>query len=291
MFKKGDRVTHPKRQQWGIGEILEDELDNAVRVFFVDEGEKKLGLQYVDLQLVEGKEADNEFLDNLILEPKQSGIRERSFGQIVEHFLKIFPLGFDDPNYFDHERDYKTKAHHLMVEILSESEFKSLIDADKWDEACKRILKVVNATNLVFPNEKMSLKDGLSSDDHKKRFAIDVFNLLYDLGDENNNLAKLINTLEEIGAAKWTVLTYFLFIRYPEKHIFLKPMITQSAASIMRFELNYSSQLNLKTYHSLLKLAGALKSRLIEVGLTPKDMIDVQSFIWSVDPSTYGTPT
>ena len=48
-YKKGTRVKHPSAPDWGVGEVLEDSPGDAVRVFFIGAGEKKLALK--DLQL------------------------------------------------------------------------------------------------------------------------------------------------------------------------------------------------------------------------------------------------
>jgi len=42
-FSQGERVTHPNKLDWGIGQVLDDS-DKTVRVFFVGAGEKTLRL-------------------------------------------------------------------------------------------------------------------------------------------------------------------------------------------------------------------------------------------------------
>ena len=44
-YKKGDRVKHPTREDWELGEILENSNGAIVRVFFIGAGEKTLSLQ------------------------------------------------------------------------------------------------------------------------------------------------------------------------------------------------------------------------------------------------------
>jgi hypothetical protein len=39
-YKKGDRVKHPTKDDWGLGEVLENSNGDTVRVFFVGTGEK-----------------------------------------------------------------------------------------------------------------------------------------------------------------------------------------------------------------------------------------------------------
>jgi hypothetical protein len=143
---------------------------------------------------------------------------------------------------------------------------------------CRRALRVSSATNLIFPNEKMALKDGLELPSNQQAFATALFNLFYGDDDLKARFKRYADILEGIGAAKWTIATYFLFIVYPEEYVFLKPTVTQNAAGISGFEINYRPDLNWRTYASVLAFANYLKAEL--AGLSPRDMIDVQSFMW-----------
>jgi hypothetical protein len=286
MFQKGQRVRHPGMPEWGLGEVLENSCGEKVTVFFVDAGSKILGLQYVSPERIKGDAAKSVFLDNLVAGAKQGSHKHQPLPVALTRFKKLFPLGFYDERYAVEERDYKVSAHKLMLDLLDQSQFQQLLERQAYAEVCKRALQVVNKTNLIFPNEKMSLKDGLKTADNQQRFARDLFALLYSDAAYKHRLEQFIDTLTEIGANKWTTLTYFPFIRFPEEHIFLKPAVTQKAASILHFELNYKSELNWTTYKCLLTLAHEIKERLID--LKPRDMIDIQSFIWCIDPDTYG---
>ena len=48
-------------------------------------------------------------------------------------------------------------------------------------------------------------------------------------------------------------------------------------------------QLNWKTYERVLAFSMWLFDELTERGLEPRDMIDVQSFIWCIGPESYAT--
>jgi len=62
-YAKGDRVRHPSKPEWGIGEVLEASSQTIVRVYFAGAGEKSLSLDYVDLQRATGTKAKNSGLD------------------------------------------------------------------------------------------------------------------------------------------------------------------------------------------------------------------------------------
>ena len=76
----------------------------------------------------------------------------------------------------------------------------------------------------------------------------------------------------------WPVLTVFGFIADPKAHIFLKPMVTRLGAKKYGFELDYRSRPNWATYVSALEFAEQVREDTRDLG--PRDMIDLQSFIW-----------
>jgi len=278
-YKKGLRVRHPTVPNWGVGEVLEDRSGDLVRVFFVGCGEKKLSLKGLELLKVEGEEALHPILENLKV-IKDGGLRYKSLPESIEKFLTEFPAGFYGEKFAAKERNYKVNAHTLMTELLNEHEFKRLLGSNDYNEVCRLAIKVINSTNLVFPNEKMSLKDGLQSAERKKQFSEVLWNHLFGEDPLDKRFLELCTFLDEIKAAKWTIATYFLFFMFPKEHMFIKPTITQNSAEICGFDIHYRSELNWKTYEAVLKFSEFLKKELIE--LKPRDMIDVQSFMWCI---------
>lgn len=286
-YSKGDRVRHPTQAGWGLGEVLEDSDGTSVRVFFEGAGEKPLGLAYVQPIKVTGADAESTLLDNLYLCKHAAGVRFKSLPESIQFFLKEFPDGFHGERLYKHERKYKEAAHALAQELLEPGALRSLLDGGHHDEICTRALKVVNATNLVFPNEKMQLKDGLKLPEHPVKFATEIVDLLYGADSYQARFERFATMLEEIDSAKWTVATYFPFFVFPAEHMFLKPMVTQEAAELCGFEISYESKLNWKTYDRLLAFSRWLFDELTKQELKPRDMIDVQSFIWCIAPGKY----
>ena len=68
------------------------------------------------------------------------------------------------------------------------------------------------------------------------------------------------------------------FIAAPDAHIFLKPNVTRRAANEYGFDFVYHSRPQWETYASLLAFAEVIRRDLRD--LRPRDMIDIQSFIW-----------
>jgi hypothetical protein len=230
-------------------------------------------------------EASHPILDNLKIKKSSSGIRYQSLTQSIQYFLEQFPGGFYGNKFQSEEREYKDKAHNLAQELIGRDNLKELLKNKEYSEITKRALKVVNATNLIFPNEKMSLKDGLVSEKSQKAFSESLYELLFGNGEIKDKFESFSNVLENINAAKWTTASYFLFILLPEKYMFVKPTVTQHTSELCGFEINYKPQLNWLTYKLIIEFSNYLYSELAE--LNPRDMIDVQSFMWCIAPDKY----
>ena len=64
--------------------------------------------------------------------------------------------------------------------------------------------------------------------------------------------------------------------------VFIKPTVIQNVAKALCWRINYKPEPNWQTYAAVLRLYQHLNISLVEEGLLPRDMIDVQAFIWSV---------
>lgn len=287
MIDAGDKVRHPKRPDWGIGKVMAVASDGKARIFFIHAGVKTILLSHVDFEKIEGEEASHPILDNPSFFERATVKGHRSLPDARLDFLKLFPDGFEDAGYLNEERNYKVAARELLLGLLNAQAFRELLESGNFDEIVRRALQVANKTNLIFPNEKMGLKDGLKTPEHIQLFAERLFDLLYGNGKFKDRFEGFANCLEKIDAAKWTTMTYFPFLAYPEEHMFLKPEITKHAAALTKAELNYRSDLNWLTYSCLLEFAKYLKDELVAMEMNPRDMIDVQSFMWCITPGKY----
>ena len=132
----------------------------------------------------------------------------------------------------------------LALDLLGKESFSSLLEKEQYAETTKRALRVVNATNLIFPNEKMALKDGLVEPDAQQNFSQSLYELLFGDSELRDRFEAFSKVLEDINAAKWTTVSYFLFVLLPDNYMFVKPRITQYSAELCGFEINYKPQLN-----------------------------------------------
>ncbi|HEX3036814.1 MAG TPA: hypothetical protein VHT73_17130, partial [Thermodesulfobacteriota bacterium] len=199
--------------------MLEDSPGEYVRVFFVGVGEKLLKLSFVDLIRVQGDEAAHPVLDNPKVfnkskASKRGAVKYKSLPQTIEEFEKVFPEGFYGDDYLQNERNYKVDAHNLMVDLLDQKSFDLLLTSHDYHEICNRAMQVVNRTNLIFQQEKVSLKNGLKSDRHEQLFGEKLYSLLYGEDKLESRFNVFCDCLADINAAKWTIATYFLFKKH-----------------------------------------------------------------------------
>jgi hypothetical protein len=76
----------------------------------------------------------------------------------------------------------------------------------------------------------------------------------------------------------WPLVTVWGFIALPDCHIFLKPNVTRLAAEAYGYDFEYQSRPNWSSYSSLRGFAERVRNDTRDLG--PRDMIDLQSFIW-----------
>ena len=75
-----------------------------------------------------------------------------------------------------------------------------------------------------------------------------------------------------MGAAKWTVATYFPFLLLTGT----SSSSRRNAAAICAFDIEYTSRLGWPAYERMLRFSDYLKSELAGRNLKPRDNIDVQ---------------
>ncbi|HEU5050330.1 MAG TPA: hypothetical protein VFU00_08420 [Gemmatimonadales bacterium] len=198
-------------------------------------------------------------------------------------FLRFFPGGFRDETYLEWERDYKWAAHEQWEARLGETEFTALLAAGEHAEIAQRAVRIESRTNLLFSFEKMALRDAVRTPAGAARFAQGLFDLLHAEGA----LAERFQAWCEVVAAlprrqtrvlTWPLATVFGFIAQPARHFFLKPMVTRAAAREYGIDFGYVSRPDAEAYERLLGFARIVRRDLHD--LRPRDMIDIQSFLW-----------
>src|SRR5688572_25514938 len=225
-----------------------------------------------------------------ILLRKREADPERKRKKCIRKFLYYFPGGYTGKKYISWEREYKWNAHLAWEEKLNKEEFFSLLQKKQYNEIAKRAVTLESKTNLLFSFEKMALRDAVRTVESAKLFSEGLFEYIYGKGKLQQRFEAFRDILAALPVKQtrvltWPLLTVFGFIADPSQHIFLKPVVTKTAAKKYGFEFEYSSKPNWKTYQDLLDFAQLIARDTRH--LKPRDMIDLQSFIWVLGSEEY----
>jgi len=199
----------------------------------------------------------------------------------INLFRRVFPDGFGSP-FYAHYEGYKRDAAAFMTTELPQHIVESEIDAGRHDVAA-RARRAFSKSNLTSPFEQMALGNSLKDRKNLPVFASGLYELLY--GRLDVGLQRLVALLKPYNAAKWPILTYWPFFRFPDRHAFLKPDIVKVCAYRLGRELDYDPTPNPRSYTSFMELVEYLRDG-IRV-LRPRDNIDVQTFMYVVGTEGY----
>jgi hypothetical protein len=129
----------------------------------------------------------------------------------------------------------------------------------------------------------MALRDAVKSPAGASAFAEGLYEFLYGRGSLERRFEQWCSVVAALPRRQtrvltWPLITVFGFLAQPETHFFLKPMVTRAAAREYGFDFEYRSRPNWETYSNLLEFADVVGSDLSD--LRPRDLIDIQSFLW-----------
>ena len=217
--------------------------------------------------------------------------KERSLSPAVRKcrakFRRYFEQQFYDPTYVDWERDYKWQAHKRWEEVLNRSAFTKLLSEGKFAEdgreGGRRGIPHRTSSSLL---RRCQQRDAVKSPPPFQAFAQGLFEIpaparmtwrraLRSGAPSSANCRDA-----EPGILTWPrCRTIFGFIAQPKVHFFLKPMVTRRAADELQgSRSNTCPEPNSEAHHSVLTFARSRWRNLRD--LRPRDMIDIQSFLW-----------
>jgi hypothetical protein len=218
-------------------------------------------------------------------------ITEKLRLQCRKKFLRNFSDGFSGEKYGRLERDSKWEAHLAWNDMLSREEFKRLLLLREYKEIAQRAVRIVSRTNLLLSFEKILLSDAIQSEAGAEIFSRALFSSVYP-GEPNRKTfdqfarALMLLPRKQARVLTWPLQTIFTFIAQPMRHIFLEPRVTQIAAEHYRFPFAYKPQVNWKTYQCMIAFAEQVRADIAD--LSPRDMMDLQSFIRVQGAEEYG---
>jgi hypothetical protein len=277
----GDRVLHPNQKEWGLGKVLCATPDN-LDVFFVGAGRKRLSRSFIKLEKAGGAASKHRLLDNLIETSMISGDDFVTVPMAIERFMGRYLDGFEDPGFIKATRDANMRGHKLCAQSLSEQELSRLIEDVSFDAVCERVRQVESTTNLLTKSERTALHEALELPASQKLFSVALADLLYGTETEEARFKHFLRTLGILHLRKWPFATLFSFIRYPQQYAFIKATAIQNAAKALCWRIGYKPEPNWKTYDAVVRLYSYVRTNLLEQGMMPRDLMDVQSFIWAI---------
>ena len=205
-------------------------------------------------------------------------------------FLALFPKAFRDETYIEFERGYKAAAARAWQEHLGQAQHGALLRARRYADVAQLAVRIESRTNLLFSFEKMAVRDAVRQPAGARAFAEGLYDLLYDREEPAQRFARWCEVLAALPRRQtrvltWPVATVFGFIAQPDRHIFLKPTVTRIAAAEYGYPLAYRSRPDWDTYAGVLEFAVRIRRDLRD--LRPRDMIDLQSFMWVLGSDEY----
>ena len=219
-------------------------------------------------------------------------LREAGLRTAKRRFREIFPGGFRDQSYLDWERDYKWAAHKAWEATLGRAEWERLLAEGAHAEIARRvaIFYARSKLNMLALYEWMALREALEDGAGGRALATGLYELIHGDGDFGPRLERFTALLDglpqrQTRLAKWPVATLFPFVALPKRHLILKPNLMKRAAERFHFDLAYQSRPNAATYAAMMSFVLWLRRELAP--WKPRDLIDLQGFIWVTSSEEY----
>jgi hypothetical protein len=201
-------------------------------------------------------------------------------------FELFYPDGFQDETYLVAERSNKERAHLEWKAELGPVDFRKLLARGEFRQIADIAVRIESRANLLFSFEKMALRDAVKTPAGARLFATELYAFLWGNGSPHRKFDDWVQAFNDLPRRQtrvltWPLVTVFGFIARPDKHLFLKPLVTRKAARAYGYDFQYGAQPAWPVYQSLQTFAAIIRRDLDRrPGFKARDMIDVQSFIW-----------
>ncbi len=276
-FALGDRVRSTARPEWGPGRVASAPNGGKLCVLFREAGPRTLSLQHAKLERLGDEARLDTWLELLSLEPIAPERAYLSPGQAAERFLVTYPEGFQDEAYRSRERAPFEAAQAILRGSLSREGLRAAARSRRFEPACRAACEAITAAKLVPAADATLLRRALETSPARARFGTALSDLFYGRQAPESRVERFATALDGIGVSRWSLTTFFGFVRAPEQHAFLRPGETPLAAAALRYDIGFRPAVNAETYLRLLGLVRALGEAIAELG--PADGFDVYAFL------------
>lgn len=142
--------------------------------------------------------------------------------------------------------------------MLNQKKYSALLRQGDYAEVALRAVRIEARTNLIFSFEKMALRDAVKPAAGARMFATGLYDFLHGKGRTQERFERWCEVVASLRANRhgyqtWPIVTVFGFLAQPEKHIFLKPNVTRTAAHEYGFPFSLSIAAGVE---DVLKLSG-----------------------------------
>lgn len=214
----------------------------------------------------------------------EAELERRALPGMIVKFKEVYPGGFYGEVQATEERNYKVAASDLCKSLFGQKAFLAHLEKGEWVDLNKNFKLVLNATNLIQGRfEKPKILEKLAQEGVAKKYFCALYDCLWGDAELLERFDRFCDVLDALELAKWTYASYFSFLMDPEKCMFVKPDMLKRSIEISNHWLSYDSHPSGKQYGQILEFSEWLKFRIAE--LSPRDMIDVHSFMWHLAPT------
>jgi hypothetical protein len=209
--------------------------------------------------------------------------------QQVQVFSALYPGGFQDEAYISEIRGtsdgrqrkrLRTPSIDSAQALLGAAELQSLLEQEQTDKIVDRLRRALQRTDLVRAAQDVRPLAELSIV-QQDRVSAALFDLLYGSGTDAERLANWISALGVAAIpATWATVTAPLAIVRPGEYIAVRPSVFALQARLLAPEQRLNSKPSPTHYGWIRDMAQRLMAHIKQVGLQPRDMMDVYEFIW-----------
>jgi hypothetical protein len=150
---------------------------------------------------------------------------------VEQEFMARYPDGFNSPEMVEIGKKHKmNKMVEFAQEHFSPDKF------DKPDVLVQDMISMVTKSSMVSLFEKPKYRDYVKAMEYgQKEFLVSsLYEFLH--GNQEKGFSMMVEILDQVKLAKWTLITVFGVYYYPTKEIFVKPTTTKNAIAF--FELD-----------------------------------------------------
>lgn len=289
---------HKKRPQWGVA-ILAWEKENHRAYQFEDGRLRKFKDGYYGLMepaenvkgsraaIVEGLNTAIEANKGKASPKPQKAVAP--FEAQIELFEKLFPEGFDDPEWISQHRrgDGRALKRHrepvaeAVQKQLAQDVVDELLAEGHYDDVTASVLEQLGRTTLV-PLKVVKTLDRLDEEE-RRTFAESVRDLLHGEDEFMVRFKRYLATLRDLlgGRPSWRLATALPALMWPDEHVCVRRSAFIRQAGSIAPMAKYTKRARTGSYRNFRRVALAVQKRLEDAGHAPRDLLDVHDFIWA----------